>query len=67
MDGDSHTTVSTPEEVHTPHSAGLGDFEFHFDEKPVKGPSGPHLFRPSPELQIRFDQDDCVDLSMAPS
>ena len=46
--GSSRSTVST-EELATPHTGGLGGFEFHFDDRPVLGPSGPHLFRGSPD------------------
>ncbi|RMZ79143.1 hypothetical protein DV738_g3510, partial [Chaetothyriales sp. CBS 135597] len=49
---DSGSTASSREELptpHTPHTIGLGGFEFHFDDKPVQGPVGPHLFRASPD------------------
>ncbi|RMD42187.1 hypothetical protein DV735_g2957, partial [Chaetothyriales sp. CBS 134920] len=49
---DSGSTASSGEELptpHTPHTIGLGGFEFHFDDKPVQGPVGPHLFRASPD------------------
>ena len=48
LDNGSSSTVSS-REVKTPQSAGLGGFEFHFDHKPVQGPSGPHLFSSSPD------------------
>ena len=48
---DSVTTVSSPASVRTPTSAGLGGFDFHFDEKPVSGPQGPHLFTASDGFQ----------------
>lgn len=45
---DSQSTLSGQDELPTPpDTAGLGGFEFHFDHRPVKGPVGPHLFRPS--------------------
>ncbi|KAL1989133.1 hypothetical protein VTN96DRAFT_3680 [Rasamsonia emersonii] len=47
LGADSVTTASTPRDVPTPDSAGLTAFNFHLDEKPVKGPVGPHLFRAS--------------------
>lgn len=49
--GDSQTTASTPDRALTPQSAGLQGFEFHFEEKPVQGPTGPHLFRSSGQYQ----------------
>ena len=48
LDNGSNSTIST-REVSTPQSAGLGGFEFHFDNKPVQGPYGPHLFSGSPD------------------
>lgn len=46
LEYDSHSTSSTQDELRTPpDTAGLGGFTFHFDTEPVKGPSGPHLFR----------------------
>ncbi|PLN84600.1 hypothetical protein BDW42DRAFT_36196 [Aspergillus taichungensis] len=41
----SVSTASTPNEATTPESTGLTAFDFHIDEKTVKGPNGPHLFR----------------------
>lgn len=49
--GDSQTTASTSDRALTPQSAGLHGFDFHFEEKPVKGPTGPHLFRSSGQYQ----------------
>ena len=65
LDNDSQTTVSTPDEIQTPNSGGLGGFEFHFDEKPVKGPSGPHLFRIAAEDPL--PHDGSADLDFSPS
>lgn len=45
FDSDSQSTLSSPDELKTPTTAGLGGFDFHFDPNPVKGPTGPHLFR----------------------
>lgn len=44
---DSVTTVDTPRDVPTPDSGALSTFHFHFDNKPIMGPNGPHLFRSS--------------------
>lgn len=44
---DSVTTADTPRDVPTPDSGALSAFDFHFDEKPIMGPNGPHLFRSS--------------------
>ncbi|KAF3387537.1 hypothetical protein F1880_000701 [Penicillium rolfsii] len=43
----SLSTASTPDNVVTPESTGLTAFDFHIDDKHVRGPSGPHLFRSS--------------------
>lgn len=43
---DSSTTLSTPD-IATPDNTSLGIFNFQIDEKPVEGPTGPHLFRSS--------------------
>ncbi|KAJ5734536.1 Sterile alpha motif type 2, partial [Penicillium manginii] len=43
----SISTVSTPDNVTTPESTGLTAFDFHIDDKHVRGPQGPHLFRSS--------------------
>ena len=48
LDNGSASTISTREAT-TPQSAGLGGFEFHFDNKAVEGPYGPHLFSNSPD------------------
>ncbi|RMZ80468.1 hypothetical protein DV737_g3037, partial [Chaetothyriales sp. CBS 132003] len=67
---DSGSTASSGEELptpHTPHIIGLGGFEFHFDDKPVEGPVGPHLFRASPDSFVTRlsrreveDEDDVI-------
>jgi hypothetical protein len=44
MQSDSQSSISSPDGPRTPQSAGLAEFDFHFDEKPVCGPTGPHLF-----------------------
>ncbi|PTU20863.1 hypothetical protein P175DRAFT_0509384 [Aspergillus ochraceoroseus IBT 24754] len=44
---ESITTLSTLDDIKTPDSTGLTPFHFHFDENPVEGPVGPHLFRNS--------------------
>ena len=67
LDNDSQTTISTPDEIHTSNSGGLGGFEFHFDEKPVKGPSGPHLFRISTEGPLPHDGSADLDISLSTS
>jgi hypothetical protein len=64
LDNDSQTTISTPDELQTPNSSGLGGFEFHFDEKPVKGPSGPHLFCISTEGTLPHDGSADLDFSL---
>ncbi len=48
LDNGSDSTVSLREAT-TPQSAGLGGFDFHFDNKAVEGPYGPHLFSNSPD------------------
>ncbi|KAJ5646442.1 Sterile alpha motiftype 2 [Penicillium lividum] len=40
----SASTLSTPDHVTTPDTTGLTAFDFHIDEKDIRGPSGPHLF-----------------------
>ncbi|KAL3469784.1 hypothetical protein BJX99DRAFT_240683 [Aspergillus californicus] len=46
---ESVTTLSTVDDLRTPDSSGLTSFHFHFDDNPIKGPQGPHLFRNSDE------------------
>jgi len=60
---DSQSTSSNSDEVKTPHTGGLGGFEFHFDDKPVVGPQGPHLFRASPEIFHRHEDDHLLNMS----
>ncbi|KAL4891717.1 hypothetical protein BDV59DRAFT_208899 [Aspergillus ambiguus] len=43
----SSSSASTPNEATTPDSTGLTAFDFHIDEKIIRGPNGPHLFRSS--------------------
>ncbi|PYI19855.1 SAM and PH domain protein [Aspergillus japonicus CBS 114.51] len=45
LDSDSISSASTSNEATTPESTGLTAFDFHIDEKNIKGPNGPHLFR----------------------
>lgn len=54
----SVSTASTPDEAHTPESTGLTAFDFHIDEKTVKGPNGPHLFRSSFDSEYTYDLDE---------
>lgn len=65
---DSDSNPSTPEPLPTPLSAGLGGFEFHFDDVPVEGPIGPHLFRASPEILDSIDgfTSENYPLNMSP-
>lgn len=64
-DDDSQSTLSSRDELPTPpHTGGLGGFEFHFDDKSVVGPQGPHLFRGTPE--ILTNPEDDVFLLMSP-
>ncbi|CAG8264191.1 unnamed protein product [Penicillium olsonii] len=41
----SISTASTPDYATTPDSTGLTAFDFHIDDKHVRGPNGPHMFR----------------------
>lgn len=57
---DSVTTADTPRHVATPDSGALSAFDFHFDEKPIMGPNGPHLFRSSmssEEMNTSYEVD----------
>ncbi|THC95681.1 hypothetical protein EYZ11_004848 [Aspergillus tanneri] len=58
----SVSTASTPDEAHTPESTGLTLFDFHIDEKAVRGPNGPHLFRSFVDSSI-YNQDTDIDLT----
>lgn len=63
-DGDSQSTLSSPDDLPTPpNTGGLGGFEFHFDDKSVVGPQGPHLFRGTPEIVSNPEDDVFVALS----
>src|SRR5882757_3105562 len=65
QDDDSQSTLSSRDELPTPpHTGGLDGFEFHFDDKSVVGPQGPHLFRGTPEI-LTHPEDD-VFLGMSP-
>lgn len=50
LDNGSESTVSS-QGLKTPQSAGLGAFEFHFDDRPI---SGPMVFQPIPEESKDF-------------
>jgi hypothetical protein len=65
-DDDSQSTLSSSrDELPTPpHTGGLGGFEFHFDDKAVVGPQGPHLFRSTPDI-LNSPEDD-IFLNMSP-
>jgi len=64
-DDDSQSTLSSRDELPTPpHTGGLGGFEFHFDDKCVVGPQGPHLFSSSPDILTQPEDD--VFLGMSP-
>ena len=64
MEDDKETTASSPP-LRTPNSAGLGAFDFHFEDKPVMGPRGPHLFSVSVEPEAPMvgrskELEDCL-------
>ncbi|KIX97733.1 uncharacterized protein Z520_06511 [Fonsecaea multimorphosa CBS 102226] len=65
QDDDSESTLSSSrDDLPTPpHSGGLGGFEFHFDDRAVLGPQGPHLFRGTPEILTNPDDDIFLNLS----
>lgn len=69
LEQDSQSSISSPDGPRTPQSGGLGDFEFHFDNKPITGPSGPHLFQFSHEsmnnLSIADDDSNFLDMLQA--
>ncbi|KIW26246.1 uncharacterized protein PV07_09359 [Cladophialophora immunda] len=67
QDDDSESTLSSSrDELPTPpHSGGLDGFEFHFDDRAVLGPQGPHLFRDTPEILTNPDDDVFLNLSPA--
>ncbi|KAJ5156435.1 Sterile alpha motif type 2 [Penicillium capsulatum] len=56
----SISTISTPDDVTTPDSTGLTAFDFHIDDKNVRGPSGPHLFRSS----VASDRKSAMDVGL---
>lgn len=61
LDDGSDGTAST-REVSTPHTGGLGGFDFHFDSKPIEGPIGPHLFSNSPDsFSHQFEDVVAID------
>ncbi|KIV94169.1 hypothetical protein PV10_01960 [Exophiala mesophila] len=63
-DADSESTLSSRDDVPTPpHTGGLGGFEFHFDEKCVIGPQGPHLFQQTPEILAQSDEQLFMGMS----
>ncbi|KIX06993.1 uncharacterized protein Z518_04969 [Rhinocladiella mackenziei CBS 650.93] len=65
QDDDSQSTLSSRDELPTPpHTGGLDGFEFHFDDKAVVGPQGPHLFQSTPEIYP--NNEDGVFLNMSP-
>jgi hypothetical protein len=68
LEQDSQSSLSSPDGPRTPQSAGLGGFDFHFDDKSVTGPTGPHLFRLSPEPMSKLNMaDDEIFLGMSPA
>lgn len=64
QDDDSQSTLSSSrDELPTPpHTGGLAGFEFHFDDKSVLGPQGPHLFRGTPDI-LTNPEDDVFNMS----
>ncbi|KIW20809.1 hypothetical protein PV08_01387 [Exophiala spinifera] len=63
-DSESQSTLSSPDDLPTPpNTGGLGGFEFHFDDKSVVGPQGPHLFRGTPEIVSNLEDDVFMALS----
>ncbi|GAB1202161.1 hypothetical protein APSETT445_000772 [Aspergillus pseudonomiae] len=59
----SISTASTPDEATTPDTTGLTLFDFHIDEKAVRGPNGPHLFRSSMDSS---EYSDLTDMETGP-
>ncbi|KAF1987758.1 hypothetical protein K402DRAFT_353366 [Aulographum hederae CBS 113979] len=60
----SQTTISTFEEVSTPHSSRRSQFDLQIDvRKSVEGPRGPHLFRASHASSIDSTFDYALQLS----
>src|SRR5271154_6597262 len=62
LDNGSVSTASSPSSLKTPHSGGLDAFEFHFEDKPIRGPSGPHLFSVSPHIARDTDSFEEFEL-----
>lgn len=58
---ESVTTVSTADELKTPDSTGLTAFHFHLDDNPIKGPSGPHLFRANSQGSVEYTHHSNTD------
>jgi SAM domain (Sterile alpha motif) len=56
------STASSPSSLKTPHSGGLDAFEFHFEDKSIRGPSGPHLFSGSPHIARDTDSFEEFEL-----
>ncbi|KAK5461372.1 hypothetical protein LTS15_003435 [Exophiala xenobiotica] len=66
-DNDSQSTLSSPDDLPTPpNTGGLGGFEFHFDDKSIVGPQGPHLFRGTPKILSNPEDDVFLGLSPIP-
>ena len=65
QDDDSQSTLSSSrDELRTPpHTSDLDGFEFHFDNKAVLGPQGPHLFRGTPDILTSPEDDVFLNLS----
>jgi len=60
----SQTTISTFEEVSTPHSSRRIHFDIRAEvTKPVEGPRGPHLFRSSQASSVDFTFEYALQLS----
>ncbi|KAK3066931.1 hypothetical protein LTS18_001404, partial [Coniosporium uncinatum] len=60
----SQTTISTFEEVSTPHSSRRIQFDTRAEvTKPVEGPKGPHLFRSSQASSVDFTFEYALQLS----
>ncbi|KAH0842371.1 hypothetical protein AYO21_00015 [Fonsecaea monophora] len=67
QDDDSASTLSSSrDELPTPpQSGGLDGFEFHFDDRAVLGPRGPHLFSGTPDILTNPDDDVFLNISPA--
>lgn len=62
LQSDSQSTISSPDGPRTPQTAGLAGFDFHFEEQPICGPTGPHLF----SNQLDMGEDE-IFLGMSPA